>query len=219
MKKIFALLVVVLVVAATTLVAFAAPGSFVSSPSNHQAPIFVKAENASDACEAVVKLTAYADRDKLSDADRAALEAAYASIVATTDVGTLSSALKNEAASYGISTADMNVSDLFDLSYAEESHEGHGAFDIVLKPATSVKLVVGILHYTNGAWEFIEASAGEEGELCFTTDSLSPFAIVTHNGAGTDPAKIPTEFVVGIGGIAAILIATFVGIEVNKRRW
>ena len=218
MKKIFALLVVVLVVAATSLVAFAAPGSFVSSPSNHQAPILVSAENQNDACQAIVKITAYADRDKLSEEDRTAIEAAYASIVATEDVGTLSSAMKNEAASYGISTEDMAVSDLFDLSYVEESHEGHGAFDIVIKPA-SVKYVVGILHYTNGGWDFIEATAGEEGELCFTANTLSPFAIVVHNGEGTDPAKIPTEFIVGIGGIAAILVATFVGIEVNKRRW
>ena len=218
MKKIFALLVAVLVVASTSLVALAAPGSFVSSPSNQQAPLLVKAENASEACEAVVKITAYADRDELSEEDRKELEDAYASIVKTEDVGTLSKDLKNEAASYGISTTDMAVSDLFHLSHTEEDHEGHGAFDIVLKPA-SAKYVVGILHYSENGWKFIEATAGDEGELCFTTDALSTFAIVSHNGAGTSPEALPTEFVVGIGAIVAALIATFVGIEVNKRRW
>ena len=218
MKKIFSILVLVLMMASFGVVSFAAQGAFVVSPSGNQAPILVKAENESEACEATVKICSYADRATLSEDARLAMEAAYASIVATEDVGTLSSSLKNEAATLGITTADMAVSDLFDISMHEEDHEGHGAFDVVIKP-TSVKNVVGVLHYTDGAWEYLDATVGEEGELSFTTDTLSPFAIVVHNGTASAPASIPTEFIIGIGGVAAVLVAVFVGIEVNKRRW
>ena len=218
MKKIFSILVLVLMVASFGVVSFAAQGGFVSSPSGKQAPILVSAENKSEACEATVKICAYADRATLGEDARLAMEAAYASIAAAQDVGTLSTSLKNEAATLGITTADLSVSELFDISMTEDAHEGHGAFDVVIKP-TSVKNVVGVLHYTDGAWEYLDTTVGEEGEISFTTDSLSPFAIVVHSGTASAPTAIPRELIIGIGALVAVLVAIFVGIEVNKRRW
>ena len=181
MKKIFAVIFVLLLVVSTTLTTWAANGSFVSSPSNHMAPILINAENVSEGCTAKITITAYADREELGEQKKNMLVDAYWLIANAEDLGTLSTDIGQLADELGISSHDFAVSDLFDISYSGcEQHENHYIFTITIKP-TSVENFVAMLHYTGADWEVIEGTV-EEDEIIFVSEDLSPFAIMVNAG-------------------------------------
>ena len=203
MKKLFVLCLSLVLVAAmsTTMLA---TGAFVSSPSGNPAPELVAGTNSSEDCESELVITAYGDRADLSEEARQAMEAVYATIVGTEDLGTLNSGLAALAQSKGTTTANLAVSDLFDISATDcGDHEGHGHFDITLK-AESLANFVCLLHYHDGAWHIVEgATVTNNGEhLEFDEDEFSPFAIVVSTGAANNDH---TGSVFGSGSIIAIV--------------
>ena len=211
MKKILAIMFACALALSLGLTAFAS-GAFVASPSAQRAPELVAAKNASDACLAQIVITAYADRASLDEAGAAAMAAAYAEIAAAADLGTMTPALAALADELGIPSTDLSVSDLFDVSYTNcEPHDEHGAFTVTVKPV-SAENACGVLHYVDGEWELLSCEV-EDGEITFVADSLSPFAIVVHNGL---PNGFPWWIIIVIVAVAAA--ATVVTVVLKKKK-
>ena len=137
-----------------------------------------------------------------------AIEDAYAKIVGTQDLASLSDAIKALAESRGMNSADLAVSDLFDISATNcDGHESHGHFDVTLK-ADSLKNFVCLLHYYNGEWRIVEnAEVTNNGEyLEFDEDEFSPFAIVVYTGSEIiEPSTNGFPWIIVI--VAAVVVA------------
>lgn len=182
MKKLLAVILVLCMVLCAGFIVSAETGAFVQSPSRNQAPTLVKGENESEDCTAKIIITAYANRDELSDETRKKIEDAYSIIVGTKDLSTLNAKVKEIANKLNVDVKDLAISDMFDIrAVGCEEHEDHGHFDIVLK-ADTLKNFVCLLHYYNGEWRVVEsAKVTQNGtHLEFTEDEFSPFAIVVN---------------------------------------
>ncbi|MBO5269651.1 MAG: hypothetical protein J6B77_02620 [Clostridia bacterium] len=215
MKKVLIIFATVALLMSMSIYAFAAPGGFVSSPSGNKAPTLVESNN-NAGCDAKVVVTAYGDRSDLAEAERLALEAAYTSVVNTPDVSVLNDAIKDLADAYKVTTSELAVSDLFDVSTTACSagHSSH-SFNVTLE-AETLNNFVCLLRYSNGEWFVVEnvTLTQEEKKLEFVEDEFSPFAIVvstekapeynTTSHVGTVIAV--TSSVVGAGALAFLII-------------
>lgn len=176
MKKVFVVILSVMMIASLSLTSFAA--SFVSSPSGNPAPTLVSFEFESKDCDADLVITPYSKRDTLAAAGKTAIEAAYNEVKSADNVAALNADLAALAKSKDIGAKNLAVSDLFDVSYTGcNDHGTHGKVTIKLK-AETLENFVGLLHYNNGKWELVSNAKAEGDTLTFSVDSLSPFAIV-----------------------------------------
>ena len=185
MKKVMAICLTLVMVMSLGIVAFAAPGSFISSPSMNKAPILIGYENESSDCTAKLILTAYADRKTLPENLCAMIEKAYDMIVGTDDLSTLNSGVADLAKDAGVKVTALSVSDLFDLRYVDcSNHDLHGSFRIVIE-SEKLESFVCLLHYYNGEWSIVDsAKVTNDGKyLEFTAKEFSPFAIVVKTDA------------------------------------
>lgn len=79
---------------------------------------------------------------------------------------------------------------------------------------------VAVLHYTNGAWEDVKATAGN-GTVTFTVNSLSPFAFIVdantakNVGSTTSPATGEANTMVWV---AIVAVAAAAGMVVTYRK-
>ena len=196
MKKFVMLCMVVLMLVSLCVPVAATTGGFISSPSNNQAPEMIEAENKK--CDAEIIITAYANRDQLSEEKRQALEAAYAEIVGTEDLSTLNKKVKKMAKKLGVDVSELAVSDLFDISMTEcADHAKHGKSDIVLSTETLENFVC-LLHYDDGEWVVVKnAKISKENYLEFSQAEFSPFALVTYTGE-QDIQKDDNALLVGV---------------------
>ena len=220
MKKILAAIFILVMSLCMTVTAFAAPGAFVSSPSAIQAPELVDYSNSNSGCAAIVKVVAYADRSTLPTAAKETIETAYAEIVSSSDLGELNADLDAIAKNFGVNSTDFAVSDLFEVYYVGcDSHNAHGSFTITIKPGV-ISNFVGLIHYTNSEWDFVEDVEIEDGELTFTVDSLSPFAIVVHNGSIVEPEKTSwfDIFLIILFCLIVLLIIIFLIIIIIRKK-
>lgn len=189
MKKVLAIFLAAVMALSFSVMAFAAPGSFVQSPSRNDGPTLVEGKNESSDCTAKLVVTPYKDRKTLPQKALADIEKAYQIISNCTDITSLCAPFASFVSGKGIPAANLAVSDLFDVSYYNcDTHESHGAFRIKLN-ADTLKNFVGLLHYNDGVWEHIDnAKVLADGEtLEFSIKDLSPFAIVVEKDAGTVP--------------------------------
>lgn len=181
MKKFFVLVTVLAVTAVLCLTTFADPGAFLSSPSGNPAPELVDFSHDDHDCPANLKITAYKNRDTLSDSALSAIESAYNQIASTEDLADIYPEFKNIADELGILSTDLVVSDLFDISYIDcDIHNLHdGKFRIKLS-AETLDNFVGLLYFDGENWSLIEsATVSDDGEyLEFSTELLGSFAIV-----------------------------------------
>lgn len=185
MKKVMAICLTLVMVMSLGIAAFAAPGSFISSPSMNKAPVLISYENESSDCTAKLILTAYADRKTLPENLCAMIEKAYDMIVGTDDLSTLNSGVADLAKDAGVKVTALSVSDLFDLRYVDcSNHDLHGSFRIVIESETLENFVC-LLHYYNGEWSIVDiAKVTNNGKyLEFTAKEFSPFAIVVKTDA------------------------------------
>lgn len=187
MKKLLALFMAVVMMLSFSVMAFAAPGSFVQSPSRNDGPTLIEGENESSDCTAKLVITPYKDRKTLPEKALKDIETAYQIISKCTNITSLCAPFASYVSNKGIPAANLAVSDLFDVSYYNcDIHENHGVFRIKLS-AETLKNFVGLLHYNDGVWEHIEnARVLPDGEtLEFSIKDLSPFAIVVEKEAGS----------------------------------
>ena len=176
MKKLFAILM-----SALMIISVSASGAFVSSPSANLAPEVVGFINETEDCTATVVCTAYADREELKEETRETLEEAYETVVESADLSVLVEEVEEIATEIGIDVENLAVSDMFDISTSGcDVHIEHGRFVVTLKP-TSVKNFVCLLHYHDAEWNVVEdAEIDEDGNLTFSAEGFSPFAIVVE---------------------------------------
>ena len=219
MKKIFALLMTLMVIVAFATVTFADNGGFYESPSANQAPTLDSFENEDKDCEATLKITSYADRAQLSEEAQQEMTAAFAAIAGANDLTQINEQLKTMAEQLGIAGTDLAVTDLFDISlYADEDHAAHGDFTVTLG-VDALKNFVALLHYDNGQWNVVPDAQVVDGEnLHFTIGEFSPFAIVVNTNPGAtapvEPDGLPVGAIVAIviaavavaGGVAALVV-------------
>ena len=226
MKKIIVALFVVVTAFAFTLQAFAASGKFVSSPSGKAAPELVESTNENEACSAEVIICAYYDRDTLNDADKAKLEAAYASIVNASDLADLNGDLASLAESLQISSDKLSVSDLFNVGYSDcAEHDAHGKFSVTIKP-TVIDNFACLMQYDGSAWALVEDVLLDEETATLTFDMVdrAPYAIVVHDGSAVIPAvddggSALVGILVGVGlAVAAAAVVVFVVYKKKKKK-
>ena len=221
MKKILAICVVLVMVFCLSTTAFAAPNGFVSSPSDNKTPEIETVEPSDENCIADLGVTSYADRFNIADADREALEAAYADIADADDLADLSKDLEKLAKDKKVKTEDLLVSDLFNIS-AEgcKDHNKDHELEIVLSVDT-LKNFVGLMYNDNGKWVVVDgAKVVKNGTaLKFSVaTTTAPFAIVVSKGATspqTEDGNLYSVFVI-MASVAAL--ATIVCLKKSKNR-
>lgn len=187
MKKLMAVFMALVMTLSFSVMAFAAPGSFVQSPSRNDGPTLVEGENEDAECTAELVVTPYKDRKTLPEKALKDIEKAYQIIADCKELTSLCAPFASFVSGKGIPAANLAVSDLFDVSYYNcDIHEHHGAFRIKLN-AETLKNFVGLLHYNDGVWEYIDsAKVLPDGEtLEFSIKDLSPFAIVVEKEVGS----------------------------------
>lgn len=219
MKKLLTIFMLSLLVFSLTFTANA--DDFVQSPSANRAPTLVFGGSEEHPCEEPLIITAYGDRDQLPEDLKVMLEKVYSDIKSARNLVGLCGALKDVAAEKEIPTANLAVSELFDIRDVHGKIEG--TFDIVLK-ADALDNFVGLLHYNNGVYELITDATVQEidGELHlnFSTDGLSPFMVVVDTGASI-PANNSGVLVAVLAVIAiaegAALVAILVKFILNKK--
>ena len=213
MKKILMIISMALMMLSVGVTTFAANGSFASSPSANRAPTLVEFENASEDCTATIVIYAYADRDSLDAETKAKLEAAYASVSSAKDLGKLGYSVKALANSLDLTTDQLYVSDLFDISCENcENHDKHESFTITVSPSSVVNYA-GFLHYDNGEWKLLESTVTKDGKITFTVDDFSPFAIVVHDGSVVDVPEKDPDMVLKVLA-AAIVGFSLIGVAI-----
>ncbi|MBQ7089238.1 MAG: hypothetical protein IJN04_06320 [Clostridia bacterium] len=222
MKKVFAVILALVLTLTLSVTVCAAPGQFVNSPSNNGAPTLISVEKGNEDCTATLIITPYIERDTLPAELKTLIERAYGEIAASKDLTELNADLAALAALQKIDGPDLKVSDLFDIRYegCREHDETH-TFTINLK-ADTLHRFVGLLHMNlKGEWELIEnAKVINGGEaLQFTISDMSPFAIVVDTSeAGGDSPVTGIANDIAIYGILMLLSAVAIAVLVVKSK-
>lgn len=212
MKKLFAIVMMVVMVCAMTLSVGAAPGGFIQSPSLNTAPILVEYYNSDGECVGVLYVTSYGDRNVLELSERENIEAAYESIRNATNVSSLNSQLSGIASNMNISADNLAISDLFNLSMEDcPVHDDHGYFSIKLQSET-LKSFVGLMYFENGEWNIVEDAKIDGEYLTFTTDVPRALAIVVDVDDSVIDVPVTGDIIPWI--LIAVMAASAVGIVV-----
>lgn len=212
MKKLFAIILMALMICAMTVSVCAAPGGFIESPSLNKAPIIVEYYNSDGDCVGVLYVTSYGDRNVLELVERENIESAYDSIRNATTVTTLNPELSDIATNLNVSPDNLAVSDLFHISLDDcEYHDEHGYFFIKLQPET-VKNFVGLMYFENGEWHIIEDAKVDGEYLTFTTDVPRALAIVVDVDNSVIDVPVTGEIMPWV--LMGVIVASAVGIVV-----
>lgn len=220
-KRIITVMLFTLVLFSMSFTAFA-DGGFTQSPSANSAPEIVDSSSEDHDCDQALIITAYADRSELPEELSAELEKAYTKIMGVKNLTSICGELKALAEEKGIPTANLAVSDLFDIRDKHDDVED-AVFEIVLK-AETLENFVGLLHFTDGKWELIKDAEVEfkdgEGILKFKTKGLSPFAVVVDTGETIAPSNnngLIVALVIISVAEAAALITILIKFIINKK--
>ena len=228
MKKIITLILAITMAFVSVVPAFAVEDGFVSSPSSDDV-VLIEGENEDPDCWAELILTMYKNRDTLKEQAREEIEKAYEIISNCEDLTTLCEAFAKFVKMLGLTGKDLAVSDLFDLSYYNcGHHDEHGYFHIKVG-AKALENFVGLLHYHNGQWEFVDnAKVLPDGKtLAFKIKDFSPFAIVVNTSGKVPNTDIPNTDVqventqmpmqLLVGAAAVLATATVIAVVFKKK--
>lgn len=197
MKKIISCLLVVMLLCSLSVAAFA--DNFVSSVANAGAPEVAEATQAdgSDA-KALIVVTPYEDKDKLSEEKQAEIDDAFDSLANAEDLAAVNDELKEAAGDQSVA-----VSDLFDISL---TGEGEVSFPLTIGlKDKNLDNFVALIHFVDGEWQWVDAEVDGEA-LNFAVDSLSPFAIIVavdEASSAKTGDTVPYGFIIGAVVLAA----------------
>ena len=200
MKKLFAILLAVLLLASISGAAFA--DNFVNSVANAGAPEVESVEDAdgNDVASAL-EIVSFDEAESLEEADQKALEDAYDSLKS----GDLTEINKDLAEAAG--DQSIVVSDLFFISSDEEVSF---PLKVVLK-SDNLDNFVALLQYVDGEWNWIDAEVDGD-TLSFEIESFGPFAIIVAGEPATSAPtgeSFPIFFVVGAVVLAGAAVFFF----------
>lgn len=185
--------------------------NFVGSMTSVKAPVeAAKPTSSNPEWKGSVTVVASGEQSTLSEAAQAQMKAAYTSIETAADVAALSADVATVAAEQGVKTADLAISDLFDISVEGDNY---GTLTISLK-SDSFENFVALLHYTGSAWEVVKDAKVENGVLTFSASNFSPFAIVVSTEATQLPPSPTTGETAPVAIAAAAVAAGIAGIVV-----
>ena len=180
MKRFLVLLMTAFMLLTLSTPVLAEPGNFVVSPSTNKGPELVDGSNGSEDCDGYIVVTPYVDRDELDEDKKNEIENAYKQIVESDDLTDFNEDFKNLVNDKGISSDNLAVSDLFDVSYYGcEEHDDHADFNITLR-SDKLDGFVALLKQVDGEWVLVEDATVEGDLLKFTAKDFSPFAIVVE---------------------------------------
>ena len=183
MKKLFAIILMVVMICAMTVSASAAPGAFIASPSYNKAPIIIEFECSDSNWKGEIYITSFGDRNVLELIDRELLEDAYESIRNSGSISALIPEISDIAANLNVSPDNLGISDLFHIGVSDSTD---GTFKIKLDSET-IKHFVGLVYYENGKWHVVEDARVEGGYLVFTSQLPKAFAVVV------DTTNLPVD--------------------------
>ena len=157
MKRTFAIVLAMMLALMMSVSVYAAPGSFVSSPSGNAAPTIIDVVPDSPDCTMQIIITPYSERDKLPDDEREQLEKAYSDIAGASDLTELWKELADLAEENNITDPHLAVSDLFQI-HGEgcDDHDDHKGFEITLDADTLSHFFALMQMDENGNWYEIE---------------------------------------------------------------
>lgn len=209
MKKVLTIVLSIIFVLSLSVNALAANGNFLESPSRNPAPQLIDL-SLPEGCTIEVVITPYADRNSMDDNKVDDIEGAYAVLREADDITALNEQFKEFIKNKGIDSKNLAVSDLFDISYYGcLVHAPHNLFTFTIK-ADTLKNFVGLLHFHNGEWDFVDnAKLNDDGSLTFTVTDFSPFAIVVDTGAQDTPTGDITPWI-----FVALIVATAAALTV-----
>lgn len=221
MKKALAIGLALVIAVSATMMVFAAPGGFVSSPSGNEAPVIITVSYEDGSCEPRIVVTPYSERDSLEIEKEEDMNEAYDEIAANKDLSALCSELSAVAASKNIPVANLAVSDLFDVStYHNGDHDYCGSVTVKIG-AETLNSFVALLHRDlDGTWEVVPDVIVNisEGTLTFSADRFSPYAIVVDADSNDVPNTGANIFVPATAMVVSAVALAFVLFSMKKKQ-
>ncbi|MBQ9743125.1 MAG: hypothetical protein IJV88_05585 [Ruminococcus sp.] len=221
MKKVLSICLALVMVFALSMTAFAAPGSFLESPSGVKGPEIIDFSNSDPNCTADVIVVPYADRDDLSEDHKTEMEDAYTQIHDADDLSNICTGLDSIAQDKGILTGDLAVSDLFALDmFGCDDHDAHGPFTIKLS-ADTLNGFVSLIQIIDGEWVIVPDAVVDGEYITFSTEVPSTFAIVVDStkAVATSPQTGDPSGMI-IAAACAFVLVTLVatGVVITKKK-
>lgn len=177
MKKILAIVLMLVMVSAMTFSAAAAPANFLQSPTFNKTPIIIDFECSDPDWKGEIYITSFGDRNVLDLIEREKLEDAYNSIRDALNISTLIPEISGIASNLNVSPENLGISDLFHIGISDSTD---GKFKIKLDSET-IKNFVGLVYFENGEWHIVEdATVDDNGYLVFTSELPRAYAVVVN---------------------------------------
>ena len=210
MKKLLALaLSLVLVISAMTLAVSAASDDFVMSPGQAGAPEVINDPKT----DYTVGITAYKDRDSLSEEKKTEIEAAYNDLAGASD---LSKIVEGVDLKEGVED-EIGVGEVFDASIISGTAEGAVSFKL-RSASFADENFVALLHYVNGKFVVVDDVTVKGDVADISVDSLSPFAIIVNANYNEAPVTDDITMKIAIPGAVCFALIGAGLIALSKKK-
>ncbi|MCH5184046.1 MAG: hypothetical protein J1E00_07710 [Oscillospiraceae bacterium] len=147
--------------------------TFISSPSNQDAPKLENVVVDPADWDGEIIVTRFADRDTLPDEELEKLMAAYELIKSAEAVDELHEELAELAETLGVPVEKLAVSTLFNV---HATKEGLNSATLTLS-SPKFNNFVSLLHFDGEEWDIVETTV-EDLTITFTAEGFSPYAVV-----------------------------------------
>ncbi len=208
MKKLFSIMLMVVMVLTMAVSVNAAPGGFINSPSFNKTPIIVDFECSDSNWKGEIYITSFGDRNVLELIDRELLEDAYDSIRNSVSISDLIPEISDIAANLNVSPENLGISDLFHIGVSDSTD---GSFKIKLDSET-LKNFVGLVYYENGKWHVVDGAKIEGDYLVFTSQLPKAYAIVVDTKSLPVDAPVTGDVIPWM--LMAVMAASAAGIVI-----
>lgn len=216
MKKLCSIVLMIAMVCTLAFSVNAAPGVFLSSPSNNRTPIIIDFECSDSNWNGEIYITSYGDRNVLELIEREKFENAYDSIRNSSSISDLIPGISDIASNLNVSADNLGISDLFHIGVSDITD---GIFKIKLDSDT-IKNFVGLVYFEDGEWKIVEdAYIDDDGYLVFSTKLPGTYAtIVDVDNSIVDIPITGDAFSWALVAIMAVSAAGIVVLVVSYRK-